>query len=592
MQNPYSGKSGFMLLFILAITCFTKAQTNEKFEYHVHNFYDKSLPYRLFVPEEYSDTSLYPLILTLHGAGEKGTDNEKHIATHPHATVWAEPDNQINHPCFVVAPQCPTDSWWSNESIILNDLLDSITNRYSIDTNRLYITGLSMGGFGTFTMLKEYPNKFAAAVPMSGGISFEEVLNMENIPPIWNFHGDADGLVSVHWSRTIFAALDSIGKKAIYPENLSEEILNFYLNHGVRYLYSEYKNGGHEVWAQSYENPRLIDWVFRQKLNKKEYQYKYAFDIYHGKYFNIPRQDTIKIYSNINNPEQNEIAAFATIKNETETYENTISLFDDGKAIDKIPNDGLFSNFLIVPTLEDYFSITVNTIDKDSNDHDLSIPISSMFTTVGPLNLAGYEIIKLNSAANAYQIELKLVLKNNSKTKRIENTTVEIETFYPDNIKISGKNPVFTFGDIESGQSAFSENNLEFIFFKDTITLFALNIKTNNQYFWKDTLVISNILTSVSKEIGLIPLEFNLEQNYPNPFNPTTAINYTVPYPDIVTIKVFNILGNEISTLVNTYKSNGRHSVTFNASGLASGVYFYKLQIGERTSVKKMLLLQ
>ncbi len=103
---------------------------------------------------------------------------------------------------------------------------------------------------------------------------------------------------------------------------------------------------------------------------------------------------------------------------------------------------------------------------------------------------------------------------------------------------------------------------------------------------------LSEIITSVNEKHNVIPNEYSLYQNYPNPFNPSTTITYELPKASFVTLKVFDMLGREIKSLVNGYKSQGKYSVNFNASNLASGVYFYKIESGEYSSIKKMLLLK
>ncbi|MBK6284635.1 MAG: phospholipase [Draconibacterium sp.] len=171
--------------FCLLIIAQAKAQT---FAYKLHkntSITNYTMPYRLFVPEGYDSTKIYPLVLFLHGAGERGTDNESHIAYIRGAKLWAEKTNQAAHPCFVIAPQCPADKQWvntnwsngsysidnvtvSNELLMVKDIIASLQHEYKIDSTQMFVTGLSMGGYGTWDFILRYPQMFKAAIPICG----------------------------------------------------------------------------------------------------------------------------------------------------------------------------------------------------------------------------------------------------------------------------------------------------------------------------------------------------------------------------------------------------------------------------------------
>ena len=258
----------------------------KQFEYRTHTFAKTSIPYRVFIPKT-SDTQLYPLILALHGAGERGNDNEVQIKPHQMATVWADSINQEAHPCFVIAPQCPKNERWvdsdwnvnsfdfkskpiSNELETVNDLIEKTIKKYPIDRNRIYITGLSMGGIGTWYMLMKYPKLFAAAVPMSGVGDPKMACEISHIP-IWNFHGDFDTAVPVNGSRMMIEALDKCRDEVLLIPNpnssdvlkseiLTKEIMNSDL------IYTEYQDRGHVIWKESYENTLVREWLFSKSL--------------------------------------------------------------------------------------------------------------------------------------------------------------------------------------------------------------------------------------------------------------------------------------------------------------------------------------
>ena len=232
-----------------------------------------TLPYRLFIPDNYSPSQKYPLVLALHGSGEGGTNNTSQMKGRM-ATSWADPVNQSNYPCFVVVPQCPTNEYWGNGPIAgANiDLMDSLIREFTIDTNRLYITGASMGGFGTWHMITLFSNRFAAAIPMSGGGYPALVSNIANTP-IWNFHGALDFDVPVGLSRDMIEALEGIGRTVVYTHchnddcsGMPFDTIAMYVNNHADLFYTEYQYGQHDIWTESYNYPLLFPWVFDKYL--------------------------------------------------------------------------------------------------------------------------------------------------------------------------------------------------------------------------------------------------------------------------------------------------------------------------------------
>lgn len=203
------------------------------------------LPYRLFIPTNYPSTQPSPLVLFLHGAGERGSDNSYQLVGQTGCLVFASETNQLKHPSFMVAPQCPDGYGWTDSSIRLRvlGLINALASEFNVDTNRLYITGLSMGGYGSWDYIAQYPGKYAAAVPMSGGGNTSLAAKMTQIP-IWNFHAADDGTVDVSNSRTIISAVRRAGGNLIY---------------------TEYAAGGHVIWTPAYQTPVLMDWVYAQR---------------------------------------------------------------------------------------------------------------------------------------------------------------------------------------------------------------------------------------------------------------------------------------------------------------------------------------
>ena len=198
----------------------------------------KTLPYRILYPENYDKSKKYPLILLLHGGGERGKDNEKQL-THG-AKLFITEENRKNFPAIIVAPQCPEDSYWASTKIdrthnpfkidfdysaeanwplvAANELVKKLSNEESVDKSRVYITGLSMGGMGTFESVYRYPGIYAAALPICGGADTNKYDKRTGKIPFWVFHGAADAVVDVNLSRQMVEKLKSLKTEVKYSE--------------------------------------------------------------------------------------------------------------------------------------------------------------------------------------------------------------------------------------------------------------------------------------------------------------------------------------------------------------------------------------
>lgn len=216
----------------------------------------KALPYRLLPPTHIQAGEKYPLVLFLHGAGERGANNEAQLL---HVVQeLARPEMRERHAAFVLAPQCPTDEQWVNvpwgddshvmpeqpsESLALTlELQQQLEADLPIDPDRIYLTGLSMGGFGVWDLLQRQPQRYAAALAICGGGDLACAPALTEIP-IWAFHGDKDTVVKVHRSQKM---VDAIRQAGGHP------------------IYSEYPGVGHNSWTVTGQNRLVWDWLFAQ----------------------------------------------------------------------------------------------------------------------------------------------------------------------------------------------------------------------------------------------------------------------------------------------------------------------------------------
>lgn len=223
------------------------------------------LPYQLMEPHSKlhpeasgSNSKLYPLVIFLHGSGERGVDNSSQMKNAVHAFV--EKEMREKHPCYLLVPQCPPEQRWGGSSrdpkiafdeknptvqgrMVIELIEKTLQEHPDIDRNRVYITGLSMGGFGTFDALMRRPDLFAAGMPLCGGGDVSQVERIKNIP-LWVFHGRLDEAVHPRFSWEMVEALKKAGSKV---------------------QYTEYSTLGHNVWDVTYYNPAVLEWLFSQK---------------------------------------------------------------------------------------------------------------------------------------------------------------------------------------------------------------------------------------------------------------------------------------------------------------------------------------
>ena len=194
--------------------------------------------YQLFLPREYgSRTERWPLILFLHGGGERGDDIERVKVHGPLKVAAQRPD----FPFIVVAPQVATDMIWSTAR--LDALLEEVQEKYRVDLDRIYVTGLSMGGYGTWHLAMEYPHRFAGIAPISGGATPSGMCALKHLP-IWVFHGAKDDVIKL---------------------DRSEELVERLKRCSGNVRFTVYPDVGHDAWTQTYENPELYAWFLQQR---------------------------------------------------------------------------------------------------------------------------------------------------------------------------------------------------------------------------------------------------------------------------------------------------------------------------------------
>lgn len=264
MQNRLINiiNQNYILLLFFLISNVTISQNLDVFSKEFFVSKNDTLKYRMLLPKGFSEDKQYPLILVLHGAGERGNDNEAQLV---HGSkLFSDEKNREAFPAIVIFPQCPKDDYWSNVKIdrskkgldkfkyqkagkptksmeLVSNLMDDISNKSYINKNKIYVGGLSMGGMGTFDILNRRPDMFAAAFPICGGGNPKSVTTYANKVSLWVFHGGNDDVVHPYFSLIMVAALQKQGSD-------------------VKLTYFE--NDNHNSWDSTFSEPNLLKWIF------------------------------------------------------------------------------------------------------------------------------------------------------------------------------------------------------------------------------------------------------------------------------------------------------------------------------------------
>lgn len=231
------------------------------FEAHTFDHEGKALPYRILYPKNFDLSNKYPVHLFLHGAGERGDDNEAQLAHGSKQFL----ENQSTYPAIVIFPQCPKEDYWADVQVqrtqsqntftfpkspqptwamrAVQALLDQTLSKEYVDKNRIYLSGLSMGGMGTFELLSTRPDTFAAATPICGGGYPANVAKWAQKTPVWIFHGKEDQVVPILYSRLM---LETLVQQQAAPR------------------VSFYDNTNHDSWTKAFAEPDFLSWIYGQ----------------------------------------------------------------------------------------------------------------------------------------------------------------------------------------------------------------------------------------------------------------------------------------------------------------------------------------
>jgi len=253
-------QKSYLLFTVLLITSLFVHAQNDLFQQKEFIYKGDTLNYRVLFPENYNNKNSYPLVLFLHGSGERGNDNQKQLVHG--SSLFTDSLNRHNFPSIVLFPQCPANQSWvtkenfSDGKLNITDtkeptkplllaklLVDFYKKTEAVNTRRIYILGLSLGGMGTFDLICRYPDFFAAAIPICGAVNNERLKRVRKMP-IRIYNGDIDTSVSPDYSRNAFIELKAEGSQSV------EHI--------------EYQGVGHDSWTPAFAEPDFLKWLFSQ----------------------------------------------------------------------------------------------------------------------------------------------------------------------------------------------------------------------------------------------------------------------------------------------------------------------------------------
>ena len=255
-----------IFLLLIISFCISQAQDFSSYEKHYFNAPELNLPYRYLRPEKFDSSKKYPLLIFLHGAFEKGFDNESQLNIG--GRFFLKDSIRNNYLAYILFPQCPQKDLWAyfetkadtsgntteinfpfnkkptEVSSVLMSLIDSLKHSDKIDASRIYIGGLSQGGMGVLDLIARYPNMFAAGFSICAAGNANTAKNFAGKTALWLFHGAADDIVPVSFSRNYYKRL----------QKLKADV-----------LYSEYSGVKHNSWVNAFSEPNLMHWLFSKR---------------------------------------------------------------------------------------------------------------------------------------------------------------------------------------------------------------------------------------------------------------------------------------------------------------------------------------
>jgi len=589
--------------------------------------------YLLYVPTAYTGQEEWPLVINYHGYSCNATrqmnnhSKMKAVADTGHFLI-AYPEGltveDLVWPGFNTGWHVFGSYSAPHDDVAFTDsLIDHVAIDFNVDLTRVHATGWSNGGEMAFYLACALPYRFASVASVSNAMNNYLINSCQVNRPFSTLliHGTADPYfpwtgVPPWWSTppltpSFWASQNNCSTDSIVTElpdlvttDGSTVTLIRYVNcdSSTEVLFYRVNNGGHNWPGNPYFTITNMDisadseiWKFFKKFTNPYTDIAYGKSIEVNPKYLDPQGDTLSVLAEIKNPANHQVDLYAMIQNDDTTFRDSIQLFDDGLHNDGNPNDNIYGGAKWFSGLsEDYFTTTLNTFDITA-DTKIKSYFNTSFTTIGPVVFEQYRITSSDTIIDdGDYLKFEYMLTNDGLTATAINITsklVPLDTFsIPNNIPTPPE-----YGDIQPGQTV-TGNKRQYIRFNHGLdpgidVNFRIDIFSKNNLFWSDTFSVF-VYSGLTIEDISLPSEFSLKQNYPNPFNPQTTIEFSIPKKEFVSLKIYNLLGQEVSTLVSDRLTSGEYKYTWDASDLASGIYVYKLKTYNFSSTKKLILLR
>lgn len=444
------------------------------------------------------------------------------------------------------------------------DLFDVEATPYLFDKPIALLTGpysISCGDFMPLQMRK-HPMVRTFGLGSNSAFGHREIKNVSYISPDWEFKLTLSNFSLVQNPDTFLTHL------YIQPDE--------------------------EIWFTQQDAVRHEDSVVKRALQWINHMI-YAYNIKPGPSFYQSRQDTLTITANVANPDNHNLHIAAMIHTLDSIWVDSLPMFDDGSHSDSLAGDGLYGVYFNPLLTEDIFTISTSITDLDSTYYHV-LPRAVRFTTIGPVILDNYEITSSDTIPHHNNnLKFQFTLRNDGLTtiaKNISSHLVPLDTF-----STPATITPLEYGNIAPGSTAVG-NRKQYIRFdlgsQDSINVyFKIEIYSDDRMFWSDTfsVFVYKDPTGFKNKEDNIPVEFTLSQNYPNPFNPKTTIEFSIPKTEFITLKVYNILGQEVTTLVSKKLTTGKYKFDWNAENYSSGIYYYRITSESGFDKSRKLLL-
>jgi len=635
-----------MKIFSLLFLAFLMVSTDLSYAQFYSNSFEfegRMRNYHVYLPQNYQPDM--PLILSLHGytwsltefAGytlmHEYADTSGFIVVHPEGSFYNQSSGWNSGLRAIGFGQVDTTS---NDVGFISALIDTLHARYNIDMSRIYSCGYSQGGEMTYRLAIELGHRFAAIASVAGklnDISGNLGLPMRPIS-VMHIHGTLDGtelwgpglanLWSVEttlnfWIQNNNCVLTpdtiAIPDTCISDSCTVQKISYTDCADSTRIIFYKILRGGHtwpgadtSVWSgggflnrdinasqeivnffKNYTNP-LVNIAWTKDVEFLHSGYKPSLS------------DTLFIKAFTANPQNHAVSIKARILGASTAYTDSVILYDDGMHGDENPNDNIWGNLKVLTALpEDKYIVNIYTQDLIEGTSQKYRKLNYFFLRKGPVVLDHYRITSSDTIPNPGDyLTYEFTLRNDGQSATVNNVSSQVVCLDTFASLLITTNTIY--GNIASGSSNTGNLKQRIKFANNAggqTANFAINIYSENYHFWCDTFTI-DIISGLVIQDDILPKSYSLKQNYPNPFNPITNIEFSIPKAEFVTLKIYDIIGQEVATLVSEKITPGEYKYTWDASQLASGLYFYKLEVGNPSTgsgscfmqTRKLILLR